>query len=58
VDDQIREDGMPDNAAPAFKCSQCGAMFNTSKKESECPICGYICTPATCRQVDASDEGY
>lgn len=48
----------PDNAMVGFKCKRCGNMFSIEGETGKCPVCDYQCSPANCRTVDASDEGY
>ncbi|MHB1132939.1 MAG: hypothetical protein ACYC4L_11180 [Chloroflexota bacterium] len=42
-----------------FKCTRCGAMFDAEdEKGTDCPVCGFVCTPETCRVFNTSKEGF
>ena len=45
--------------APSYKCANCGNMYATDgKNELPCPVCGNLCSPETCRVINASTEDY
>jgi rubrerythrin len=48
----------PENAAEGFKCASCGYMWNTAEAKDQCPSCGTVCNPYTCKVVDSSNEDY
>ncbi|MCL5109381.1 MAG: hypothetical protein M1401_11035 [Chloroflexi bacterium] len=42
-----------------YKCSRCGSIFDKDgQDEAQCPVCGNVCTPQTCRVLNASKEGF
>jgi predicted RNA-binding Zn-ribbon protein involved in translation (DUF1610 family) len=59
TDTKIKTKVTPDNAEDSFKCSNCGAVYSREgAKMRKCPVCNYICTLDTCRNLGASNEDY
>lgn len=58
----------PDNAEKGYKCHRCGGVFEAPPAATnagiaagdmvQCPFCGNLCDPVSCRLTVFSNEEY